>query len=223
MLNSSKKLEDSAQNTAATIISNRAVDADWIAETSHELRLPLANIRLLIETLLSGALDDEQTARKMLTTAHSEVIRLQSLLTNLLSVEQLVNTRYELPRQWLSLEIRAKYAVESTAIMAAEAAVEVQLDIASDFKIYANAAQLDQVLLNLLENAIKFTPTGGTIKIVSEKKQGCFSVIDTGIGMPASEIPKIFQRFYRIERSKSKGSTGPGIIHCQTYTRRTWC
>jgi two-component system, OmpR family, phosphate regulon sensor histidine kinase PhoR len=66
-------------------------------------------------------------------------------------------------------------------------------------------------LLNLIENSIKYTPGGGMITVVSEKREGCFSINDTGIGMPASEIPKIFQRFYRIDRSRSKGSTGLGL------------
>ena len=192
-------------------MSNHDDAADWIAEASHELRLPVANIRLLIETLLNGALADEETARKMLATAQAEVIRLQSLLSNLLSIEQLSKARYELPKHWQLLERRAQYAVESTASMAAEAGVKVQLSIVTGFRVYANAAQLDQVLLNLLENAIKYTPSGGTVTILSGDREGCFSVCDTGIGMPASEIPKIFQRFYRIDRSKSKGSTGLGL------------
>ena len=219
MLSSSKNLkekiatsdENLLKQNRATTVSHQDDPADWIAETSHELRLPVANIRLLIETLLNGALEDEQTARKMLSTAHAEVIRLQSLLSNLLSVEQLSKARYELPRQWQLLEARAKYALESTVIMAEEAGIKIQLSIVPGFRVYANGAQLDQVLLNLLENAIKYTPAGGSVTVVSGDREGCFSINDTGIGMSASEIPKIFQRFYRIDRSRSKGSTGLGL------------
>ena len=199
-------------NTDPANNSEHMTSADWTAEVSHELRLPIANIRLLVETLLNGALDDHDTAVRMLNRAHSEVKRLQALVSDLLSVEKLSTSRYELlSKEWLSLEPSAKYAIESTGAMAAGSGVNVCLAIEPNFVVYANPAQLDQVLLNLVENALKFTPSGGTVTITSKEKPGCFSVDDTGIGMSEAEIPKIFQRFYRIDRSKSKGSTGLGL------------
>jgi len=185
--------------------------SDWVAETAHELRLPVANISLLIETLLEGGLEDEETARKMLTTAHTEVIHLQSLLSNLLSLEQVSKGRYELPKQWQLLEVSVNTALRSLAKTASDAGITVKTNIKTGFRVYANEAQLNEVLLNLIENAIKYTPTGGTVTVISEDKEGCFSINDTGIGMPALEIPKIFQRFYRINRARSKGSTGLGL------------
>lgn len=185
--------------------------SDWIAEVSHELRLPIANIRLLIETLLNGALEERATATKMLLRAQAEVERLQSLVSDLLSVEQLAQTRLEVQAEWLSLPERAKYAVESTLKLARESDVRIELKVEPNFRVYANPNQLDQVLLNLLENAIKFTPAKGTVTIRSGEKDGVFSVEDTGIGMPSQEIPKIFQRFYRIDRARSRGSTGLGL------------
>ena len=199
-------------NTDPVNNSEHMTSADWTAEVSHELRLPIANIRLLIETLLGGALEDDETARKMLGRAHNEVKRLEALVGDLLSVEKLSKSRYELlSKEWLSLETAANYAIDSTSELAKESGIKVILAIQPDFKVYANAAQLDQVLLNLVENALKFTSSGGTVTIVSKQKPGSFSVEDTGIGMSESEIPKIFQRFYRIDRSKSKGSTGLGL------------
>src|SRR5271163_2019068 len=108
--------------------SDHMTSTDWIAEVSHELRLPIANIRLLIETLLNGALEDDEIARKMLVRAQAEIKRLQSLVTGLLSVEQVSSTRYELlSKEWLELEIRAKYAVETTTTMAKESGVNIRL------------------------------------------------------------------------------------------------
>jgi two-component system phosphate regulon sensor histidine kinase PhoR len=185
--------------------------ADWIAEVSHELRLPIANIRLLIETLLNGALDDKAIATRMLMRAQSEAERLQSLVSDLLSVEQLASARSEAQAEWLSLLKRAEYALESTSKLAKESDVKVELKIPPDFRVYANPTQLDQVLLNLLENAIKFTPAKGQVTIRAGGKEGVFSVEDTGVGMPSQEIPKIFQRFYRIDRAKTRGSTGLGL------------
>lgn len=182
----------------------------WIAEVSHELRLPIANVSLLVETLLDGGLEDPEVARRMLERAKQECDRLQSLVNDLLSVEKLSDTRDEVPREWVDLNDRAQYAVDSTQKLARSGAVVVKISIEPQFRVYANAAQIDQVLLNLLENAIKFTPEGGVVTIESNGS-GCFSVSDTGIGMSESEIPKIFARFYRIDRSRSRGSTGLGL------------
>ncbi len=209
--NTDSELNTQLKNSADMKNTDQTISAGWIAEVSHELRLPIANIKLLIETLLNGALEDGDTARKMLDRAQDEIKRLQSLVTDLLSVEQLSTTRYELPKDWLLFESRAKYAIDSTASMATEAKVNVKLAVAPGFRVFANEDQLDQILLNLLENAIKFTPPGGKVIVASRGKDGCFSVDDTGIGMAESEIPKIFQRFYRIDRSRSKGSTGLGL------------
>jgi len=184
--------------------------SQWIAEVSHELRLPIANVSLLVETLLDGGLEDAQVARRMLERAKQECDRLQSLVNDLLSVEKLSETREQIPREWVDLPMRARYAVESTEKLAKAGSVKVIVEVQPGFRVYANASQIDQILLNLLENAIKFTPEGGVVTIKSGAP-GCFSVSDTGIGMPETEIPKIFARFYRIDRSRSKGSTGLGL------------
>ena len=182
----------------------------WIAEVSHELRLPIANVSLLVETLLDGGLEDAQVARRMLERAQQECARLKSLVNDLLSVEKLSETREQIAREWVDLAGRAQYAVESTQKLADAGAVKVSIAVEPGFRVYANAPQIDQILLNLLENAVKFTPEGGVVTIRSGAP-GCFSVSDTGIGMPEAEIPKIFARFYRIDRSRSKGSTGLGL------------
>ena len=185
--------------------------SNWIAEVSHELRLPIANIRLLVETLLDGALEDPEVSRRMLKRAFSEVERLQMLVRDLLSVEQVSQSRQDLKYQWIDLRDRSKYAAESIATMAMAKGVKVDVKVASGFKVYANQEQLDQVLLNLLENAVKFTSAGGCVTVRSGAEPGSFSVTDTGVGISAAEIPKIFQRFYRVDRSRSKGSTGLGL------------
>ncbi len=184
---------------------------DWIAEASHELRLPIANIKLLVETLLDGAIDDRDAAIRMLKRTQQEVDRLQSLVVNLLSVEQVAQSLSDVQGQWVSLEEAGRYAIESTGRLAKSKNISVSMDIQKDWVIYANADQLSQVLLNLVENAIKFTDEGGRVTVKSGIKPGSFEVIDTGIGMAQEEIPKIFKRFYRIDRAKSRGSTGLGL------------
>lgn len=200
----------SSSSSSSSSASSAANTSQWIAEVSHELRLPIANVSLLVETLLDGGLEDPQVARRMLERAKQECDRLQSLVNDLLSVEKLSETREQIPREWVDLENRAQYALESTQKLAKAGSVQVKVSVEPGFRVYANAPQIDQILLNLLENAVKFTPEGGIVTIKSGAP-GCFSVSDTGIGMPESEIPKIFARFYRIDRSRSKGSTGLGL------------
>lgn len=203
--------EDKNKEQAASEKAGDGRDqAAWIAEVSHELRLPIANVRLLVETLLDGAVEDIKVARRMLERTKQEVDRLQSLVSDLLSVEKLASTPDMYDRQWVPLGKPARYALETVREQARESGVSVLEDIEPGFFVYANSDQLDQVLLNLVENAVKFTPKGGTVTIKSHGA-GVFSVEDTGIGMPEQEIPRIFQRFYRIDRSKTKGSTGLGL------------
>ncbi len=183
--------------------------SNWIAEVSHELRLPLANIRLLVETLLDGALEDEEVARRMLKRAYQEIERLQSLVVNLLSVEQVAEKRGELKAEWISLVERAAYAAETVGEQANAKDISVKISVPSGAQILANAEQFDQVLLNLVENAVKFTPKGGTIVIRQGRTATSVAVEDTGIGIAEADLAKIFQRFYRVDRGK--GSTGLGL------------
>lgn len=183
----------------------------WIAEVSHELRLPIANLGLLVETLLDGAKDDPETLKRMLERARQEIERLNRLVVNLLSIEKVAQGHGEIVRQWNLLYERANYVVDATKNLALGKGVKVQIEVKENWQIYANQQQLDQVLLNLVENAIKFTPPGGTVRISSGELAGSFCVIDTGIGMVEQEIPRIFERFYRIDRAQSRGSTGLGL------------
>lgn len=204
--------ETNKKPTAGVGVSEQSSkDSSWIAEVSHELRLPIANIKLLVETLLDGALEDPDVCRRMLKRAHSEVDRLEKLARDLLSVEQVSQSRQEVRLDWVDFEGRAKYAADSVATMAISNGVQIKIKVAPNFRIYANQEQLDQVLLNLLENAVKFTPAGGLVSVSSCASAGSFEVRDTGVGMSPQEIPKIFQRFYRIDRVQSKGSTGLGL------------
>ncbi len=181
-----------------------------IAEVSHELRLPLANIKLLVETLLDGAMDDAEAANKMLLRAQKEIGRLEDLVNNLLSVTP--GRQFEaIEKQNVLLADACEYAIVSTKELAKQKKITVTTDIKDGFSIQANPDQLNQVILNLVENAIKYTNDGGFVKIASGIADGSFWVEDTGIGIAQSEIPKIFKRFYRVNRNKAKGSTGLGL------------
>lgn len=188
-----------------------ATERAVIAEVSHELRLPIANLKLLIETLLESAGRDEEMRQHFLLKAQAEIERLQRLVVSLLQEQHAEHLGVELERQWNCLESKVKVALEIIKPAVEQKSLQVEFQIEPGWQIYANSQQLDQVLLNLLENAVKFTDHAGLIRINSGAGTGCFSVSDNGIGMAEPEIPKIFNRFYRIDRAQSRGSTGLGL------------
>ena len=200
----------SAEETAARQDGNGDAPS-IIAEAAHELRLPIANIKLLVETLLDGALDDREVCKRMLKRVYQESDRLQALVIRLLSLEVVAENRHELKCRWISLKERANYAAEALEKRALEKNVQVVVQVDNLSFVWANAEQFDQVLLNLIENAIKFTPAGGSVAVKSLAAPGAFLVEDTGVGMSAAEIPKIFSRFYRIDKSRAVGGTGLGL------------
>lgn len=185
--------------------------SDWIAEVSHELRLPIANIKLLVETLLDGAHEDTDTCLRMLERTKQEAERLEALVGDLISIEEVGGNRDNVKKRPTLLADAARYAGESVSKNAAKKGIAVISEIAPGFTINADPDQLNQVMLNLVENAVKYTQSGGEIVIRSGDQTGAFSVSDTGIGIPASEIPKIFKRFYRVDRTRAPGSTGLGL------------
>lgn len=203
------------QEDLASNLSNQnssgSLDKNWIAEVSHELRLPIANIKLLIETLLDGALEDKETLVRMLKRTSKEVDRLEGLVKDVLSIEQVTNSQQDLNRAPVYLLDSAVYAMESTTDLAKSKSITVKTEIDDEYQIYANQEQLNQVVLNLVENAIKYTSESGIVTIRSSDSQNGLSVQDSGIGIEREEIPKIFNRFYRVDRTKLRGSTGLGL------------
>ncbi len=183
----------------------------FIAEVSHELRLPLANIKLLVETLLDGAVEDPAMARHMLGRAKEEVQRLQLLVADLLSHEKLKGPRLDMRIERVNIYQRALYAVDTTRQLAQSRSVKVVLDLPQTFELNADTDQINQVLVNLVENAVKFTSAGGVVTIRGGGHPPVIEVEDTGIGIAEAEIPKIFQRFYRVDRGRTRGSTGLGL------------
>jgi two-component system phosphate regulon sensor histidine kinase PhoR len=185
---------------------------NWIAEVSHELRLPLANIKLLVETLIDGAVEEPITAMRMLNRTKEEVIRLQNLVNDLLSHEKLQSGRSDDMRfTRVSIQRRTESVLETTRELAEEKGVILKSAVESGFELLANEEQIDQVLINLVENAIKFTPSGGSVVVRAGGPPPFIEVEDSGIGMAEAEIPKIFQRFYRVDRGRTRGSTGLGL------------
>jgi two-component system phosphate regulon sensor histidine kinase PhoR len=187
---------------------------DFVSNISHELRTPLASLRALTETLQEGALEDPPAARRFLQRIETEVNALSQIVEELLELSRIESGRVPLKMKPTNPIDLINQSVERLRSQAERARMKISIDCPTDLPlISADQGRLDQVLVNLLHNAIKFTPPGGEISITAQSLDGeiLFSVKDTGIGISSEELPRIFERFYKVDRARSSGGTGLGL------------
>lgn len=189
------------------------VRRDFVANVSHELRTPLASIRLLIETLLAGAKDDPDVSVRMLHQVIGEVEALTQLAQELLDLSMI--EAGQMPMQLAQVEIHE--VIDEQLRHFAPQAEQKQIALSNAAPI-GWRAEIDQKLIgrvlgNLIHNALKFTPPGGQITIGAEAgaEKITVSVRDTGVGIPPEELPRIFERFYKVDQARGKSGTGLGL------------
>ena len=189
---------------------------DFVANVSHELRTPLSNIRGYAETLLDGAISDEANSREFTQIIYRESERLSSIIDDLLDIAKIESGKMNMVFMPIELKTVVKKAVDVLKNSAAGKSINVQLHIPDTLpRIKADEGRLTQAMLNLLDNAIKYTPEDGSVDIYAAKKDAYISieVTDTGIGIPEQDQPRIFERFYRVDKARSRelGGTGLGL------------
>ena len=188
---------------------------DFVSNISHELRTPLASLKALTETLLDGALEDPPAARRFLTRIETEVDSLSLMVQELLELTWIESGRVQFEFEPTSPEKLIRGAVERLQMQAERAGLEIEVHYPPDLPaVRADPPRMQQVVMNLLHNAIKFTPAGGKIVLFAdpvEAGQMLFGVRDTGVGIPADDLPRIFERFYKADRARSGGGTGLGL------------
>ena len=187
---------------------------DFISNVSHELRTPLAALKALAETLLEGALKDPPAARRFLQSMEAEVDALSLMVTELLELSRIESGRVPLHFKPTRARDILDPAVERLALQAERAGLTITLECSDDLPlINADIDRLEQVVVNLLHNAIKFTAAGGNVHVcaVQEGQMLKFSVQDTGIGIPPEDVPRIFERFFKGDRARAGSGTGLGL------------
>ncbi|MBR3505169.1 MAG: hypothetical protein IKO07_13135 [Clostridia bacterium] len=189
---------------------------DFTANVSHELKTPLTSIRGFVETLLDGAIDNPEMARKFLNIIMMEANRLTRLVNDILSISKLEAGDTDVSLGRLRLDKMASDVCEMLQIHAKEKQIDLSIN-ENDEPIYVwgNQDRLEQLVINLVENAIKYNQPGGSVRVsvYGTATNAYFLVSDTGIGIAEEHLPRLFERFYRVDkgRSRSMGGTGLGL------------
>ncbi len=189
------------------------VRQDFVANASHELRTPAAAIKALAEALQAGALHEEQRAGDFVGQIVEAADRLTELLDDMLTLTRVERGQELLNRQWLSASEALAEAARRAEPAAHARGVALHAQVADSDQVYADPDALQTVLMNLLGNAIKYTPAEGEVALSGKAAPGGYevSVTDTGIGIPEEHIPRIFERFYRVDKARDRAAGGTGL------------
>ncbi len=189
---------------------------DFVANVSHELRTPISSIKGYAETLLERALDDRENAKDFLKIIYTDSERLARLVEDLLDLSKIESGKLKMNCQPLRIKPLITKVVSSLKRQAERKHILIKVSAAEDLPfVYADEGKISQVLLNLIDNAIKYNKEGGTV-VISGKDKGRFvhiDISDTGIGIPERDLPRLFERFYRVDKARSRqlGGTGLGL------------
>jgi two-component system phosphate regulon sensor histidine kinase PhoR len=192
------------------------VRRDFVANVSHEFKTPLTAIQGFAETLLSGALDDKTNRKRFVEIIREHAWRLARLTDDLLKLSRIEAGRLELEFRAVRVQALVNGCVETARFKAETKGLRINVELPDGLPLVrADGAQLGEVLQNLLDNALQYTPRGGQIDVSASANGNSvtFTVADTGIGIPESDLERIFERFYRVDaaRSREAGGTGLGL------------
>jgi two-component system phosphate regulon sensor histidine kinase PhoR len=187
---------------------------DFTANVSHELKTPLAAIKAYTETLLMGAMDDPDAKERFIQRINEQASRLDDLIRDLLQLTKIQSLPERISLSRLSLSEIVRTTIEEHQQIAAKRQVEVVNSVrGDDLKVMAEYDALRTILGNLLSNAIRYSKPGGRVEIQTKRGNGFVdvSVIDNGIGIPETDLERIFERFYRVDKARSADAGGTGL------------
>src|SRR3989475_2270855 len=190
------------------------VRQEFLSNVSHELRTPLTSIMALAETLEAGAIDDRENNRRFLSIIQRNAARMHRLIDDILELSAIEAGNVRLKPETVRLRLLAEDVISTLTAAAASRNIEVNNLIPTEADVFADPHRLMQMLTNLIDNAIKFNRDGGTVSItMSRGPRDRISVADTGEGIPSHHLDRLFERFYRVDRSRSRelGGTGLGL------------
>lgn len=192
--------------------------SEFVANVSHELKTPVAAVKGFAETLLGGGVKDEKTARSFLQIIYDENERLNRLIGDILELSKIESKRVQLDCSPVHIIEFFDSVLGTISKVAEKKSISLNVEVPEELFIEADEDKLRQIFMNLLSNAINYTHEGGSVKVYvknilkpdgSENVQ--FTVTDTGMGIPKKDLPRIFERFYRVDKARSRSSGGTGL------------
>ena len=214
-------LEASGSSSAIAVLRDitdlerlERVRRDFITNISHELRTPLAAIQGYAETLLEGDIPAGAPDRGFLETIHRHATRLSRVAADLATLSEIENPSTNQPLEPLSIRMVVAAAARAVEREAESRQISLLADDVPDVEVYGQRLRLEQALVNLLDNAVRFNQTGGEVRVTSEitpEGELRVSVADNGIGIPSDHLSRIFERFYRVDKARSRETGGTGL------------
>lgn len=184
---------------------------DFVANVSHELRTPITSIKGFAETLMDGAKDDPASLDMFLNIILEESNRIQSLVQDLLDLSK-IEQNTEIPKECMNLSDLGEHALKAVSTLAEKKEIQLTNNITSEVNALGDKGKITQVLINLLSNAISYSPQSSEVILtIKEESDGqIISVKDNGIGISEDEQKRIFERFYRVDKARSRDSGEQG-------------
>lgn len=188
---------------------------DFVANVSHELRTPITSLKGYVETLLDGAVDDKETAVNFLNIIASQTERINAIVADLLSLSRLEQAGNSLETEPVPIRGLAESAIRVCRRKAEEKNISVDLTCPEGLMVEANSLLIEQALVNLVDNAVKYSDSNDPVRLIIETSEDSvvIRVEDQGCGIPEKDIPRLFERFYRVDKARSRelGGTGLGL------------
>lgn len=198
-------------NTAKIFKVNRN---EFLGNVAHELRTPIFAIQLSLETLVDGAVNDPEVNMDFLNKAVRQSNRLKELVDDLIQISKL-EEGMKLSKRYFSINQLIKETINELSGITGKKKITLTFDteIQDESVVFADSERIKQVLVNLIDNSSKYTLENGSIKVYTKKDGSCIfvSVEDTGLGIPKEDVPRIFERFYRVDKTRSRDMGGSGL------------
>lgn len=185
---------------------------EFVANVSHELKTPVTSLRGFAETLLDGAAEDPEMRREFLDIIHRESLRLERLIGDLLDLSKVESRQMPLQLEVIPTQALIRPLAQTVAEGMKKKGLRFHVDV-EDFPVRVDKDRFSQIVINLLSNAMSYTPSGGAVTLSAGREADCWwlRVADTGIGIPEEDLPRIFERFYRVDKARSRESGGTGL------------
>jgi two-component system phosphate regulon sensor histidine kinase PhoR len=197
------------------------VRTDFVANVSHEMKTPLTSIKGFAETLKMGDIEEEQDRLRFLNIIEDEADRLCRLINDLLSLSELEQkkAKAKLPKEEIKVEKAIKEVLSMLESQSEKKHIKLSMDVQEElYNIKGEADKFKQMLINLVDNAIKYTPENGKVRVEAYNHEDgnghrklVIKVIDNGIGIPGQHLPRLFERFYRVDKARSRAVGGTGL------------